>query len=86
MIRVKKSCAFLVPLVLGLYCLIQGTVLALKNDLLLQPVGICVLLWVPGCVYYTWRGYNALFRRALKVVPAPARENRFSSVCAEKGR
>jgi hypothetical protein len=64
MITFKKNCAFLVPFVLGLYCLIQGTVLTVKTDLLLQLVGICVLSWVPGFAYYAWRGYNALVRRS----------------------
>jgi hypothetical protein len=36
----------------------------MNEDPLVQMLGVGVLLWLPGCVYYTWRGFK----------PAPARE------------
>ena len=66
MITCKDSCKFLVPMVLGFYSLVQGTALAINHAPMIQLAGICVLLWVPGCAYYTCHGRKALSRRAVQ--------------------
>jgi hypothetical protein len=39
----------------GAYCLVQGLVLVRSDDFLVSALGVALLLWLPGCVYYVWR-------------------------------
>jgi len=43
---------------LGIYVLIQGGALVLNANPMVQLLGVGVLLWLPGCAYYTWRGFK----------------------------
>jgi hypothetical protein len=56
----KNQIQFFVPLILGLYSLVQGCGLAMSANPLIQLLGLGLWLWLPGCAYYTWRGYQAL--------------------------
>jgi hypothetical protein len=56
----KTEIEFFLPLVLGLYCLIQGAALAFSANAMIQLMGMGLWLWLPGCTYYSWRGYKAL--------------------------
>lgn len=61
--KLKHYLEFALPLTLGLYCLIQGTALSTSADLMVRLVGFCLMFWVPGFSYYTWRGAKAWLRR-----------------------
>ena len=71
MTTIKNKLQCLVPLLLGLYSLTQGGVLVMSNDPLTQLLGVGVFLWLPGCMYYTWRGRTALLPRLATARPAP---------------
>lgn len=71
---IKHRFEFALPLVLGVYFLIQGGALAINAEPLVRLAGLGVLIWVPGCAYYSWRGYAAWRRQRLPVEPAEARE------------
>lgn len=71
----KHHFEFALPLVLGLFFLIQGLALAANADPLVRLVGFCLLLWVPGCSYYTWRGRNVWLRPSLTIEPTEAQEH-----------
>jgi hypothetical protein len=49
---------FFVSLLFGVYAVIQGLALVMSENPLGQMLGMGVWLWVPGCAYYTWRGYR----------------------------
>jgi hypothetical protein len=65
--KLKHHFEFALPLVLGLFLLIQGVALATNADPLVRLVGFCLLLWVPGCAYYTWRGRTVWVQKALTI-------------------
>jgi hypothetical protein len=64
MTNLKAKIPFLAPMILGSYCMIQGLLLLASSDLLIQALGVGVLLWVPGCAYYTWKGRSVWARQA----------------------
>jgi hypothetical protein len=68
----KAKIVCLVPLMLGVYCLVEGLVLLGSEDPIIPGGGISLLLWLPACGYYAWRGRTAFARRA-KVAPEPRR-------------
>ena len=70
MANLKTQTEFFAPMVMGLYCLFQGGVLAFNADPMIQVLGIGLLLPVPACTFYTWRGYQALPQRVRKAKPA----------------
>jgi hypothetical protein len=51
--------------------LILGAALVINAEPMIQLVGISVLLWVPGCAYYTTRGYNPRLPHAVALDLAP---------------
>jgi hypothetical protein len=67
---------FLLPVVCGLYCLIQGFLLLASADELIRLFGVSMLAWVPACAYFAWRACAttppkpAPARRAVLVMPA----------------
>jgi hypothetical protein len=70
----KQHFEFALPMLLGLFFLIQGGVLAANADPLVRLVGFCLLLWVPGCSYYAWRGRTVWLRPSLTVEPTERHE------------
>jgi hypothetical protein len=69
----KTALQFILPIVLGVYCLAQGVALVMNEDQTIQLLGGCVLLWLPGCAYYAWRGCKALlsWTAAVPATPEP---------------
>ena len=63
----KTEILRLFPLMLGLYCVVHGSVLPRSEVSLVQFLGVGVLLWVSTSVYYAWRGRKIFLTRA----PAP---------------
>lgn len=75
MTKLKHHFEFALPLVLGLFFLTQGIALATNADPLVRLVGFCLLLWVPGCAFYTWRGRSVwLPKTVVTIEPAEAPE------------
>ena len=60
-----------VPMALGIYVLIQGGALVLNANPMVQLLGVGVLLWLPGCGYYTWRGFRPATPREVTVQTMP---------------
>jgi hypothetical protein len=60
-----------VPMALGIYILMQGGALVLNSNLLIQLLGVGLLLWLPGCAYYTWRGFKPGTPREVTVQSMP---------------
>ena len=65
--KLQKKLECYLPLALGSYCLVQGAELVASDNGLIKLLGIALLLWVPACGYYTWRGF-----RGMTPKPAPA--------------
>ena len=65
----KDRLRCLAPLVLGIYCLLQGGALAFSPNPVIQLLGLGLWLWLPGCAYYAWRERKALLPRAVVVKP-----------------
>jgi hypothetical protein len=71
MANLKTQIETFAPMVMGLYCLFQGGVLAFNSEPLIQLLGIGLLLPVPACTFYTWRGFQAMPQRVRKADPVP---------------
>ncbi len=67
MTSLKNKILCLTPMVLGLYCLIQGALLVMSENSMVQLVGLSMWLWLPGCAYYGWKGRHAFASQAVAV-------------------
>lgn len=56
----KHQYRFFLPLVFGLYCLVQGCGFAMSANPVIQLAGLGLWIWMPCCAHYAWRGYRAL--------------------------
>jgi hypothetical protein len=52
----KIGFALVVVVILAVFCTIQGAMLVRGDDPLIQMVGFALLLTVPSCAYFAWRG------------------------------
>jgi len=64
----RKKFQFYLPMAFGLYLLLQGGALFFSASPAGPLLGVGLLLWVPACAYFTWRGYRVLTPKA---APAP---------------
>jgi hypothetical protein len=55
----KTKIIALSPAVLGLYCILQGSLLLGSEEVLIQLLGMGLFLWVPACGYFAWKGRDA---------------------------
>ena len=62
-----------IPMVLGLYILMQGGALVIDANPMIQMLGAGLLLWLPGCAYYTWHGFKSSTPRETTVQAMPSR-------------
>ena len=67
MTDLKSKLLCLLPMTLGLYCLIQGALLASSPNPSIVMLAFGLWLWVPGCAYFTWRGRKAFAARTAPV-------------------
>ena len=67
MTDLKSKLLCLLPMTLGLYCLIQGALFASSPNPVIMMLAFGMWLWVPGCAYFTWRGLKAITVRTAPV-------------------